>query len=132
MKKGMKIGIIVVGVVIVLLGVMMFTMGRQMKKNLDAQVNAEINMEQVADGTYKGSSDSGLVKVEVEVEVKEHEIVNINLLKHQCGTGKPAEVIIDDMVKKNTDDVDSVSGATASSKTIRNAVNKALQCGLEK
>ena len=58
--------------------------------------------------------------------------VNINLLKHQCGTGKPAEVIIDDMVKKNTDDVDSVSGATASSKTIRNAVNKALQCGLEK
>lgn len=132
MKKGMKIGLIVVGVVIVLLGVMMFTMGRQMKKNLDAQVNAEINMEQVADGTYKGSSDSGLVKVEVEVEVKEHEIVNINLLKHQCGTGKPAEVIIDDMVKKNTDDVDSVSGATASSKTIRNAVNKALQCGLEK
>lgn len=35
------------------------------------------------------------------------------------------------MVQNNTDNVDAVSGATASSATIRNAVNKALQSGLE-
>ena len=39
--------------------------------------------------------------------------------------------MIDEMVKNNTDDVDIVSGATTSSKTIRDAVNVALQCGLE-
>lgn len=72
-----------------------------------------------------------MVQVEVEVEVKDHKIVNINLLKHECGTGKPAESILDEMVKNNTDDVDVVSGATVSSKTLRNAVNKALQSGLE-
>lgn len=98
---------------------------------LDKQVNTEIDMEQVADGTYTGSSDGGLVKVEVEVEVKDHKIVNINLLKHECGTGKPAESMLEEMVKKNTDDVDYVSGATASSRTIRNAVNQALQSGVE-
>ena len=98
---------------------------------LDKQVNTEIDMKQVADGTYTGSSDGGLVKVEVEVEVKDHKIVNINLLKHECGTGKPAESMLEEMVKKNTDDVDYVSGATASSRTIRNAVNQALQSGVE-
>lgn len=72
-----------------------------------------------------------MVQVEVEVEVKDHKIVNINLLKHECGTGKPAESILDEMVKNNTDDADVVSGATVSSKTLRNAVNKALQSGLE-
>ena len=58
------------------------------KKKVDSLVNVEIDMNQVADGTYTGSSDVGLVKAEVEVEVKEHKIVNINLLKHQCGKGQ--------------------------------------------
>ena len=75
------------------------------------------------------SSDAGLVEAEVEVEVKDHKIVKINLLKHKCGKGKAAESTMKEMVKKNTDNVDGVSGATASSKTIRNAVNQALQKG---
>lgn len=135
MKKALKKVLIVVGTIVLLVGIlfaiMMWKMGQVSHKMLDSQVNVEIDMEQVADGIYKGSSDGGMVKVEVEVEVKDHKIVNINLLKHECGTGKPAESMLDEMVKNNTDDVDAVSGATASSKTIRNAVNKALQCGLE-
>lgn len=135
MKRKRKTGLIVVAAVMVLLVmfvVIMFgAMGKVTKEAMDKQVNVEIDMEQVADGIYKGSSDGGMVKVEVEVEVKDHKIANINLLKHECGTGKPAESILDEMIKNNTDDVDAVSGATASSKTIRNAVNKALQSGLQ-
>ena len=135
MKKKTKVVWIVVAAVLILLMVAFIAiiggMGKTTKEALDKQENADINMEQVADGTYQGSSDGGLVKVEVEVEVKDHKIVNINLLKHECGKGKPAESMLDEMVQKNTDDVDCVSGATASSKTIRNAVNKALQCGIE-
>ena len=135
MKRKRKAGLIVVAAVMVLLVmfvVIMFgAMGKVTKEAMDKQVNVEIDMEQVADGIYKGSSDGGMVKVEVEVEVKDHKIANINLLKHECGTGKPAESILDEMIKNNTDDVDAVSGATASSKTIRNAVNKALQSGLQ-
>ncbi|MDD6480728.1 MAG: FMN-binding protein [Lachnospiraceae bacterium] len=131
MKKSLKIVLIVV-VVIVALGAVMFGfMGKKSKEALDKQVNVEIDMEKVADGVYRGSSDGGMVKVEAEVEVKDHRIVNINLLKHECGKGKPAESMIDEMVKNNTDDVDAVSGATVSSRTIRNAVNQALQKGVE-
>lgn len=66
----------------------------------------------------------------MEVEVRDHQIVNINLLRHDCGKGKPAEIMLEEMVDKNTDNVDCVSGATASSRTIRNAVNIALQKGI--
>lgn len=135
MKKTVKVVLIVVATAFLLFMVSMvavvISMGKSTQKALDEQQNADINMEQVKDGTYMGSSDGGMVKVEVEVEVKDHKIVNINLLKHECGKGKPAESMLDEMVQKNTDDVDCVSGATASSKTIRNAVNKALQCGIE-
>ncbi|MCI7790273.1 MAG: FMN-binding protein [Lachnospiraceae bacterium] len=135
MKKKIRVLLIVAASVVilfvVLIAVMFGVMNKMNKEVLDKQVNTEIDMEQVADGTYTGSSDGGLVKVEVEVEVKDHKIVNINLLKHECGTGKPAESMLEEMVKKNTDDVDYVSGATASSRTIRNAVNQALQSGVE-
>lgn len=131
MKKKLKIALIVVVVIVLLFAAMFVAMGKKANEALDKQVNVEIDMEKVADGVYKGSSDGGMVKVEVEVEVKDHKIVNINLLKHECGTGKPAESMLDEMIKNNTDDVDAVSGATTSSKTLRNAVNKALQSGLE-
>lgn len=131
MKKILIVAASVVILLVAVIAIMVGSMNKMSEDVLDEQVNVEINMEQVADGIYTGSSDGGLVKVEVEVEVKDHKIVNINLLKHECGTGKPAESMLEEMIKKNTDDVDGVSGATASSKTIRNAVNKALQSGIE-
>ena len=131
MNKILKRILIIVSVFVLFMVAMVVVMFVKTGRQLSKQVNVEIDMEQVEDGIYRGSSDGGLVKVEVEVEVKEHKIVNINLLKHECGTGKPAESMIDEMVKNNTYDVDCVSGATASSKTIRNAVNKALQSGLK-
>ena len=130
MKKVVKIvlSIIVVISLVVIIGL------SAMKKNADEamknQINVEIDMSKVEDGTYEGTSDGGMVKVEVKVEVKDHKITNIELVKHENGKGKPAESMIDDMVKENTYDVDCVSGATLSSKTIKNAVNKALQKGL--
>ena len=121
---------------VIILGILFFVMFQGMMKKseeaLNNQVNVAIDMNQVKDGTYKASSDGGMVKVEVEVTVKDHQITNINLLKHENGKGKTAEAMLDEMVEQNTDDVDCVTGATGSSKTIRNAVNKALQQGLER
>lgn len=97
---------------------------------LAAQVNAEIDMALVRDGSYVGEADGGLVQVEVLVTVANHEITDIALVKHENGKGQAAEAIIADMLLANTDDVDAVTGATVSSKTIRNAVNCALQKGV--
>ena len=94
---------------------------------ISIQVNVDIDMNNVKDGTYAGEADGGMVQVEVEVTVVNHEIVDIQLLKHENGKEKSAEVIIDDIIQKNTDNADAVSGAMISSKTIRNAVNCALQ-----
>lgn len=126
--KALKI--IAVSLVIVL-GAMFIIIGVTCKTAMEKQVNAKVDMNQVKDGSYFGSSDGGLVKVEVEVTVENHKITKIDLLKHQNGKGKPAEATLDEMIKANTDDVDAVSGATYSSKTIRNAVNKALQEGMK-
>ena len=106
MKKKIKRILIVVATAVILfaavIAIKFDTMKKASRELLDNQINTEINMEQVADGTYTGSSDGGLVKVEVEVEVKDHKIVNINLLKHECGKGKPAESMLDDMVHNSS------------------------------
>lgn len=130
MKKAIKIVGSIVAVVVILFGVFMLIMNQKAKEAMSKQHNVEIDMAQVKDGTYEGESDGGMIKVKVSVEVKNHKITAINLIEHKNGKGKPAEAIIPEMIKKNTDNVDAVSGATGSSKTIRNAVNVALQKGI--
>lgn len=123
---------ILIGIVlfIMLIAAVAVAMIVKTNKAVENQANVDIDMNEVADGVYEGSSDGGLVQVTVSVTVENHKITDIQILKHQNGKGTPAEVITDDMVAENTYDVDIVSGATISSKTIKNAVNVALQKGL--
>lgn len=149
MKKNMKpsiksegrhvsTGFIVVIVLIVIIGGFTFAANmiynskqEKVKEAMEKQVNVEIDMSKVADGTYTGSSDCEVVQAEVEVTVKDHKITEVKLLRHVNGQGEKAEEIVNEMVKQNTYDVDGVSGATYSSNTIKHAVNVALQKGLE-
>ena len=89
-----------------------------------------IDISQVADGVYTGHSETDLVKVDVRVTVADGRIEDIEILKHECGKGHPADVIVSDMIKDNTVDVDAVSGATMSSEVIKDAVRDALRSGL--
>ena len=89
--------------------------------------NAEINLYNVADGVYSGHSELGPVSVDVEVHVTDHKLAKVDLVRHACGLGRPAEAITEKMVEQNTFDVDAISGATVSSEVIKNAVNKALR-----
>ena len=98
-----------------------------MKKNLAKIENEDIDMETVEDGIFEGHSELAPVKVDVKVLVKNHKLIKVELLRHECGLGHPADVIVDKMVEQNTWDVDAVSGATVSSEIIKNAVNKALR-----
>ena len=49
---------------------------------------------------------------------------------HQNGLGQSANAIVNEMLDKNTYEVDAISGATVSSEVIINAVNDALLKGL--
>ena len=97
------------------------------KKSLANIENTAINMNNVADGVYSGHSELGPVSVDVEVHVADHKLAKIDLVRHACGLGRPAEAITEKMVEQNTFDVDAISGATVSSEVIKNAVNNALR-----
>ena len=121
-----KIFYVILG--IVLLGTSgCLSLTASMKKNLAKIENEDIDMETVEDGSFEGHSELDLVKVDVKVLVENHKLIKVELLRHECGLGHPADVIVDKMIEQNTWDVDAVSGATVSSEIIKNAVNKALR-----
>lgn len=136
--RGINKAFVVILVLIVIIGGFLLAanliynnMQKKVQEAVEKQVNVAIDMEKVADGTYTGSSDSKVVQAEVEVTVKDHKITQVKLLRHVNGQGEKAEAITDMMVEENTYDVEGVSGATYSSNTIKNAVNVALQKGLQ-
>ena len=90
----------------------------------------EIDLTKVEDGVYEGQCDTGVVRVRVQVTIRNHQLESIELLEHENGRGTPAEAILDQMVQNQTTAVDAVSGATCSSKVIRKAVENALAAGL--
>lgn len=134
MKKLMKISVIIIFVIVIIVIVDVIGINSWSSKIVKEAYELEdiyINMTQIADGTYEGHSEMGPVIVDVKVTVQDGAIINVEIIKHQNGLGQAANVIVEDMVDKNTYDVDAVSGATVSSEIIKNAVNNALQKGMQ-
>lgn len=130
MKKSLKVILIIV----VLLGLSAFgfrmVMNHQISETYDGlDAVAVIDLSAVEDGVYEGTEETALVKGTVKVEVKDHKMTDIQLIRHENGKGKPAEGMIPEMLRQNSSEVDCVSGATMSSKVIRAAVRKALAKG---
>lgn len=124
-QKRLLIVAIFLGACLVGLGVMM----TKAQKNLDGLVEmtiSDVDLTSISDGVYKGTYDVFPVSVEVDVTISNHEILKIDLIKHFNGQGKPAEVIIDDVIAAQTLDVDVITGATYSSKIILKAIEVAL------
>ena len=85
-----------------------------------------VDMSSAEDGVYNGSYSAFPVSAEVRVTIKDHKIEKIELIKHNNGQGEEAEIIPDMVTEAQTLDVDSVSGATYSSKVILKAIQNAL------
>lgn len=129
MKKVIKAGIVLL--CIVLIGVIVFKVwSTNLVKEAMALEDVSIDMSKLKDGVYEGHSELGPVIVNVKVTVEKGKIIGVEILEHQNGLGQAANVIVEDMVKQNTYDVDAVTGATVSSEVIMNAVNNALQKGI--
>lgn len=124
-QKRLLVVAIFLGICLIGFGIMM----SKAQKNLDGLVDmpiSEIDLTSLSDGVYKGTYDVFPVSVEVDVTISNHEILEIDLIKHFNGQGKPAEVIIDDVIEAQTLDVDVITGATYSSKIILKAIEVAL------
>lgn len=130
-----KVGKILLGIVLfigIIVGGMSLYMRHQINKTYKRLDEVEIvDLSEVEDGTYEGIEETDLVKVTVVVTVKDHQMTDIQLIRHENGKGTPAEAIIPEMIRQNTSEVDEITGATMSSKTIKTAVKNALAQGLQ-
>jgi uncharacterized protein with FMN-binding domain len=121
--------------ILIAVGLFVITSFFRMTKDQEAKVKdlvfEKIDMTKVKDDTYVGEADTGMVFVKVEVVVKDHQITDITILKHDNGLGGKAEKIINTIIKNNTYEVDTINGATTSSQTIKSAISKALVQGID-
>ncbi len=82
------------------------------------------------DGTYQGEGDGLHGKITVSVDVKGGKVAAVKVLKHtdtDMIIQAPIDNMIPEIVKNNgTKGVESVSGATNSSRGIKQAVDNAL------
>lgn len=105
---------------------------REYKEKVAAIEIEDLDLQAVADGEYLGEYDVRLVKAAVKVVVRNHRIESIELLRHDNGRGEDAEVIPGQVVKAQSLRVDTISGATTSSKVILEAIELALKKGMQK
>lgn len=87
-----------------------------------------IDLASVEDGVWIGSQDS----VKVSVEVVNNRITKIDYVKPGwTSVGRKAQYIRNDIIKKQSLQVDCISGATITSKDILKAVENALSQGVK-
>lgn len=128
MKKHRWIRPVLIGlfVVIVAVSVSLAFVQAQLDKLKATQLET-LDLSQVSNGTYEGSYTAFPVSVTLNVTVTNHQITSITILKHDNGQGKPAEVILSDVIDAQSLQVDVISGATYSSKVILLAIQDAFK-----
>ena len=89
-----------------------------------------VDLKKVSDGSYTGEYKAGPVLAIVSVNVKNNKISDVKIVKHECGLGKKAEKITNEIEKSQSLNVDVISGATLSSKVILKAAETALEKGM--
>jgi uncharacterized protein with FMN-binding domain len=94
--------------------------------NFDKIVITNPDLSKISDGTYRGKSKVGPVRVILDVIVKDKAITDIVIVRHFNGLGKKAESIVPRIIEAQNLEVDVVSGATGSSKAILQAAERAL------
>ncbi|MCL2034276.1 MAG: FMN-binding protein [Oscillospiraceae bacterium] len=125
-KKTALIICIFLAVIIVVFGIGYLNKVNRYHKTVAGITYSGIDISDIPDGVYIGECDVDFVYAKVEVTVKDKAITKIDLLEHKNGRGEAAEGLEQRIVEQQRIDVDSVSGATSSSKVIKKAVDNAL------
>lgn len=96
-------------------------------------IGGTVDKTRLINGVYEGSYRKGPNKAVAKVFIKEQKIDKIEILKHSNWKGKKAESIIPQrIIEQQSTSVESVTGATNSSRVIMNAVQVALEKAYQK
>ncbi len=128
MSKLKKIGLIVFSTVVLLTAgiVYIFLTINDNMAQLELQPIQDVDLTLINDGLYEGEYEMFPIHVIVHVGITNHEISEVMIVLHQNGQGDAAEAIIDDVILEQSIEVDSIAGATYSSKAILLAIQDAL------
>lgn len=129
MKKYIILCLIVILVICCVMGINYLISIKNYKEKVNNIVIKNVDLTNKEDGKYIGEFDADVISAKVEVEVKNHKIENIYLLQHKNERGKKAEVVTQKVVDSQSLNVDTISGATNSSKVILKAIQNALDNG---
>lgn len=126
MKKALKI-ILYILLGIIALFVIMAGYGTLGLKEVKGLEIADIDISQVPDGTYSGSYENGRWSNDVEVTVKGGSIEKIELVKPgNASQTAVLEQIADAVIDQQKVNIDTVSGATATTNSLLRAIEDAL------
>lgn len=100
---------------------------KQYKEVIEGIKITNVDLSKIKDGTYTGELYTTIIGAEVNVKVENHKIAEVELVQHKNERGKKAEIIPDRVVQAQSLQVDTVTGATNSSKVILKAIENALE-----
>jgi uncharacterized protein with FMN-binding domain len=124
-KKGKK-ALLIVGIVfIVLIGIMAIVSFNGMGYVQKMTVNP-VDLSKIADSEYPGSFTQGRFSYSVEVTVKDHRIRAVRSTGSRQVMNAVMEQIFDRIVQDQSVAVDTVSGASLTTKAVSKAVENAL------
>lgn len=103
---------------------------QNLKKTLNSMEFENIDFSQLKDGIYDGECDLEILTAKVKVTVDNGKVTKIDIIEHKHGAGYGAEKITEKVIEKGTIQVDTISGATGSSKVVLKAIENALKKGL--
>ncbi len=104
--------------------------GCKATEDIDKLVVNDVSVASVKDGVYRGTQENEPVTATVDVAVKAGKIDSIKIVSHGHGPGHGANAIVDRVIAAQSLKVDSISGATYSSKVLLKAIDNALEKGL--
>lgn len=126
MKKALIIIFSILGVLVLVGAGGVFALTNGLEAGANMTINP-VNLAKVNDGTYIGTYEGGRWSNEVEVTVANHQISNIEVLKTGgMESTDISDTIIHDIIEKQDINVDTVSGATVSSKAYLKSIENAL------
>lgn len=126
MKLFMKIVLAIVIILLVGVGIRFYSITSGLKDGRQVVIN-EIDLSRIADGSYKGSYDVGRWANEVLVEVSDHRITDIIIAKSVTYEDQEqTRKLIEKVLEKQNTSVDTVSGATVTSKAYLKSIENAL------
>lgn len=125
-KKG-KIFLSFTGVVFLIIGILLFFQLKSLTQEANSIIFHKIPFHHISDGSYVGEYQfKKLVSAKVQVQVEKNKITKITLLDYSHGPGKGAEALPQNIIEKQSLEIDNISGATVSSVVVKKAVERAL------